>query len=196
MVKIANKALTLRALEITNRALALEVLRFAEWVLAPTGLANTILAFKILRFENTGLYNWSILVSIDLEKSWCNFRHTSEKVAGVQANHSPKPKAARKRNHEGRQKLGRQGGSPSQEQPRGEIMIMKGDKLGRQGGCGRQGPKAVQKGNHEGREAWGEKTAAAANCPEGKSWSKNFHDFQLSRTNSPTLTLTVCLWSI
>ena len=57
-------------------------------------------------------------------------------------------------------KLGRQSGSGSQEQPKSKIM--KGDKLGRQRNHeGRQAwetrrrqPRATQKGDHEGRQAW------------------------------------------
>ena len=69
-------------------------------------------------------------------------------------------------------KLGRQGGSGSQEPPGREIMkedklvrqcgsgrqeqprreIMKRDKLGRQGS--KQQPRAAQSGDHEGGQAW------------------------------------------
>ena len=77
------------------------------------------------------------------------------------------PRAAQKGDHEG-DKLRRQGGTGSQEQPMMEIM--KGDKLGRQGGSGmatvcrfrgkvgtprrQRQPRAAQNGDHEGRQAW------------------------------------------
>ena len=45
--------------------------------------------------------------------------------------------------------------SSTQEQPR--MQIMKGDKLGRQGGSGQGGkqqPRAAQNADHDGRRAW------------------------------------------
>ena len=84
-----------------------------------------------------------------------------------------KPRAAQKRNQEGKQAR-RQGGSGSQEQPKREIRkgdklgrqgmeIMKGDKLGRQGGSGgqEQPRMEIMKGDKVGEKA------AAASRPFG-----------------------------
>ena len=74
-------------------------------------------------------------------------------------------RAAQNRGHEGRQAWETRHGSGSQEQPRMEIM--KGDKLGRQGGSQEQ----PRNGDHKGRQMKGDKAAAAAkSSPEWRSW--------------------------
>ena len=113
------------------------------------------------------------------------------------------PRAAQKRNHEGRQagrqggsgcqkqprreimkgdKLGRQGGSHSQEQPRKEIM--EGDKLGRQGGNGSQEQprRETMKGDKFGRQGGSGITTILQfrNSATQSLRSKNPYSFQLS----------------
>ena len=70
-------------------------------------------------------------------------------------------------------KLGRRGGSGSQEQPRREIT--KGDRLGRHGGRGRQeregrqGSSSQEQPNGDDEGMGDEAAAAAKSSPEGTS---------------------------
>ena len=97
-------------------------------------------------------------------------------------------------------KLGRQGGSGSQKQPRMEIM--KGDKLGRQGGSGTQEqprreimkgdkrrqrqPRAARNEDHEGRQAWETRRQRQHDRVQPSHWEVRTpiaYSFQLSGEN-------------
>ena len=130
--------------------------------------------------------------SISKEKSW---RQTS-----WETRRQRRPRAAQKRNQEGRQawkrrrprretmkgdKLGRQGGSGGKEQPRMEII--KKNKLGRQGGSGSQErPRMeIMKGDKRGRQGGsGSQAQPRIDIMKGRQGGSGVWRFRGSATQS------------